>query len=187
MSLKSSSAIAAATLNTGAASTTKTSKVFTLPLETFTIDYGESVKGDQPKVILSLAEPVKGIGTIQIFAPKFRVVGGRLTKLSYDDQLQYLAEHFEPGKTITGAEYQEGLYFKQYEIGGPNYEIIETHNALDALETTGANSSVMVFGAANTKMSRKDTETATNMAKGNYSKVAVQSGGVMDILKGIFK
>jgi hypothetical protein len=110
-----------------------------------------------------------------------------LTKLSYDDQLQYLAEYFEPGKTITGAEFQEGLYFKSYEIGGPNYEILETHNALDTLETTGVNSSVMEFGAANTKRSRKDTETATNMSKGNYGKVAVQAGAVKSILSNIFK
>ncbi len=183
--LKSSTAATVnSTLNT--TSTGKKSKVFTLPLETFTIDYGESVKGDQPKVILSLAEPVKGIGTIQIFAPKFRVIDNKLTKLSYDDQLQYLAEHFEPGKTITGAEFQEGLYFKRYEVDGPNYEIIETQNAIDAMKTTNTNSSVMEFGAANTKMSRKDVETATSLSRGNYGKVAVQSGGVMDILKGIF-
>lgn len=148
-----------------------TCNVWTLPLEIFTVNFAKTAKNDKPKVILELAVPRQGIGTIQVFAPSY---------LSYDEQFAYLAEYFEHGMTINGADNQpevsedgivDGFYFKRYDIDGPNYELISAKSAASKLEATGLNSSVMTFGTANTKLTRAQVETSTALQRGNYTKV----------------
>jgi hypothetical protein len=186
--LKSISAVTSASEALNVASTVGTLNLYSLPLETFVVNFANSVKGDKPKVILELAVPVKGIGTIQIFAPSY---------LSFDEQRAHLAEYFEHGATINGADNQpecgpdgslEGIFFKRYEIDGPNYEVVSAASALGKMKATGLNSSVMQFGAANTKLTRAQIETATSLQRGNYAKVAVQQeGGVMGWLANVLK
>ena len=160
-----------------AAPVATTCNVWTLPLEVFTVNFAKTAKQDKPKVILELAVPRQGIGTIQVFAPSY---------LSYDEQFAYLAEYFEHGMTINGADNQpnvdadgnvDGFYFKRYETDGPNYELISAKSAQSKMEATGLNSSVMTFGAANTKLSRAQVETATALQRGNYTKVIAGDEG----------
>ena len=158
-----------------------TTNLYTLPLEILTIYYATSVKGDKPKVIFELATPIKGVGTIQIFAPSY---------LTFDEQRAHLAEYFENGITVIGSENQpvfsadgnsvEGLFFKRYEVDGPNYEIITEAAALSKMKATGLNSNVMEFGVANAKLTREQINTGKNIQRGNVGTVAVTTtGGVM--------
>jgi len=165
--------------------------LYTLPLETFTVNFANTVKGDKPKVILELAVPVKGIGTIQVFAPSY---------LSFDEQRAYLAEYFEHGMTVKGAENQptidangvvDGIYFKRYEVQGPNYELVSVNSAISKMEATGLNSNVMIFPAANTKLSREQINTATNLQKGNWAREVAKNEerttGFLNGLSNLFK
>ena len=164
-----------AALETGSnAATVGVVNLYSVPRDIFTINAANSVKGDKPKVILELAIPIKGVGTIQVFAPSY---------LSFDDQRALLAEYFEHGITVVGSDHQPefsadgnsvvGLFFKRYEVDGPNYEIVTEAAALSKMKATGLNSNVMEFGVANTKLTRDQIETATNLQRGNFGKVAV--------------
>ena len=166
-----------------------TTNLYTLPLEILTIYYATSVKGDKPKVIFELATPIKGVGTIQIFAPSY---------LTFDEQRAHLAEYFENGITVIGSENQpvfsvdgnsvEGLFFKRYEVDGPNYEIITEAAALSKMKATGLNSNVMEFGVANAKLTMEQINTCKNIQRGNIGTVAVTTGGgVMAWLAGVLK
>lgn len=169
--------------------------LYTLPLETFTVNFANTVKGDKPKVILELAVPVKGIGTIQVFAPSY---------LSFDEQRAYLAEYFEHGMTVKGADNQptigadgvvDGIFFKRYEVDGPNYELVSAKAAISKMEATGLNSNVMTFGAANAKLSREQVQTATNLQRGNWSREVAKSeqrtnnflGSIANSVSNVFK
>ena len=170
------------------AGTTGTLNLYTLPLEIFTVNFSQSAKSDKPKVILELAVPVEGVGVISIFAPSY---------LSYDEQRSFLSEYFEHGQTINGADNQpepdstgsiDGLFFKRYQMDGPNFEIVSAKSAAGKMQATGLNSSVMQFGTANSKLTRAQIENATSLQRGNYAKVAVQTeGGILGVLANIFK
>lgn len=150
--------------------------VYTFPLEKFITNYGKTEKGDKPKVIFELAQPIKGVGTIQVFAPSY---------LSYDQQFEYLAKVFKHGQAMIGADNQpeidpetgklDGFFFKRYEVDGPNYELISVESALSILEVTGSNSNVMEFGAANARLSREQINTASNLQKGNWAREVAKS------------
>lgn len=181
------SVAASSALETGA--TIGTLNLYSLPLEIFTINFANSAKNDKPKVILELTVPVQGVGVISVFAPSY---------LNYDEQRAYLSEYFEHGQTINGADNQpefsddgnsaEGLFFKRYQMDGPNFEIVTSESAIGKMKATGLNCSVMQFGAANAKQSRAQIEAATSLTRGNYGKVAVATeGGIMGVLANIFK
>lgn len=157
----------AAALATGAASTT-VCNVHTLPLAVIETNFATSAKGDKPKVILSLAVPQQGVGSISVFAPSY---------MSYDEQFAFLEKYFEHGDTIDGAQNQDAIYFKQYEVGGPNFEIISVEGAKKKMQVTGLNSSIMTFGTANAQQSRQQIQDATNITRGNVGKVIVANEG----------
>ncbi len=171
--LSNSASIATSTLSNAATSNTGTLNVHTFPTCVFIISHGTTTDGKRAKVILEPAIQDERVGTIQIFAP-----------FGQDEAL--LAE-FQAGAVIDGSKAQDlGYYFKL--SNGSNYQWMPESTAIALMQSTGLNSSVMVFPEANKKLSRDQLQTVKNINKGDIGKVAVTApGGVTAWLANAFK
>ena len=167
--LTNSAAVTASNVLSDAASATGSLNVYTFPTSVFTISHGRTTDGARAKVILESAIKDDSVGTIQIFAP-----------FGQDEAM--LAE-FVQGAVIDGSKAQNlGYYFKL--SNGSNYQWLPEATAKALMETTGLNSSVMVFPEANKKLTREQLQTVKNINLGNTGKVAVTTnGGVMGWLQ----
>ena len=163
-----SAAVASSTLS-NAVNVTGTLNVYTFPTSVFTISHGRTNDGARAKVILESAIKDDSVGTIQIFA----LYG----------QDEAMLHEFVQGAVIDGSKAQDlGYYFKL--SNGSNYQWLPEATAKALMETTGLNSSVMVFPEANKKLTREQLQTVKNINLGNTGKVAVTtSGGVMGWLQ----
>jgi hypothetical protein len=156
--------------------------VHTLPLETVIVKHDNSIKGDRPKVTMISALRSATVGTVSIFAPNY---------LSFNEQRAFLMDLFEHGDSFDGSLFQptgsvDDLYFERYGEDSPTFEVMTVKAALKRMEITGLNSAPIEFGIPNARMSRADIQTANDLQRGNYGKVAVKTNSVGDILKGIF-
>ena len=167
--LTNSAAVTASNVLSDAASATGSLNVYTFPTSVFIISHGRTNDNARAKVILEPAIQDSSVGTIQIFAP-------------YGQDEAMLAE-FVQGAVIDGSKAQDlGYYFKL--SNGSNYQWLPEATAKALMETTGLNSSVMVFPEANKKLTREQLQTMKNINLGNTGKVAVTtSGGVMGWLQ----
>lgn len=169
MSKLINSASVASNVLSDAANATGTLNVHTFPTSVFIISHGRTNDNARAKVILESAIQNDSVGTIQIFAP-----------FGQDEAM--LAE-FVQGAVIDGSKAQDlGYYFKH--SNGSNYQWLSESTAKALMETTGLNSSVMVFPEANKKLTREQLQTVKNINKGDIGKVAVTTdGGVIGWLK----
>ena len=167
--LTNSAAVTASNVLSDAASATGSLNVYTFPTSVFTISHGRTNDGARAKVILESAIKDDSVGTIQIFA----LYG----------QDEAMLHEFVQGAVIDGSKAQDlGYYFKL--SNGSNYQWLPEATAKALMETTGLNSSVMVFPEANKKLTREQLQTVKNINLGNTGKVAVTtSGGVMGWLQ----
>ena len=167
--LTNSAAVTASNVLSDAASATGSLNVYTFPTSVFTISHGRTNDGARAKVILESAIKDDSVGTIQIFA----LYG----------QDEAMLHEFVQGAVIDGSKAQDlGYYFKL--SNGSNYQWLPEATAKALMETTGLNSSVMVFPEANKKLTREQLQTMKNINLGNTGKVAVTtSGGVMGWLQ----
>ena len=167
--LTNSAAVTASNVLSDAASATGSLNVYTFPTSVFIISHGRTNDNARAKVILEPAIQDSSVGTIQIFAP-------------YGQDEAMLAE-FVQGAVIDGSKAQDlGYYFKL--SNGSNYQWLPEATAKALMETTGLNSSVMVFPEANKKLTREQLQTVKNINLGNTGKVAVTtSGGVIGWLQ----
>ena len=169
MSKLTNSASVASNVLSDAANATGTLNVYTFPTSVFTISHGTTTDGKRAKVILESAIQNDSVGTIQIFAPY--------------GQDEAMLQEFVQGAVIDGSKAQDlGYYFKH--SNGSNYQWLSESTAKALMETTGLNSSVMVFPEANKKLTREQLQTVKNINKGDIGKVAVTTdGGVIGWLK----
>jgi hypothetical protein len=153
----------AAAVESETTTTEGTLNLRTLVLDTFKISHGRTSDGKNAKVILSPLVVRKGQGTIQIFAP-----------FGMDEQL---LQEFPAGAVIDGSKNQEvGYYFEHSK--GSNYTWIPSEETAKAMmETTGLNSSPMIWGIANEEQSRQQVQDAKNLQSGRFGKVAAQTEG----------
>lgn len=167
--LTNSAAVTASNVLSDASSATGTLNVYTFPTSVFTISHGRTNDGARAKVILEPAIQNDSVGTIQIFAPF--------------GQDEAMLQEFVQGAVIDGSKAQDlGYYFKL--SNGSNYQWMPEATAKALMETTGLNSSVMVFPEANKKLTREQLQTVKNINKGDIGKVAVTTnGGVMGWLQ----
>lgn len=163
--LTNSAAVTASNVLSDASSATGTLNVHTFPTSVFIISHGTTTDGKRAKVILESAIQNDSVGTIQIFAP-------------YGQDEAMLAE-FVQGAVIDGSKAQDlGYYFKL--SNGSNYQWLSESTAKALMETTGLNSSVMVFPEANKKLTREQARLAKNINLGNTGNVAVTTKGGTD-------
>lgn len=169
MSKLTNSASVASNVLSDAANTTGSLNVYTFPTSVFIISHGRTNDNARAKVILEPAIQNDSVGTIQIFAPY--------------GQDEALLQEFVAGSVIDGSKAQDlGYYFKH--SNGSNYQWMPEQTAIALMETTGLNSSVMMFPEANKKLTREQLQTVKNINKGDIGKVAVTTnGGVLGWLQ----
>lgn len=156
-------AMSAALTSEEATSTEGTLNLHTFPLDAFKISHGRTADGKNAKVILSPLVVKKGQGTIQIFAP-------------FNCDADLLKE-FPAGLVINGADNQDvGYYFEHSK--GSNYTWIPNEATAKAMmDTTGLNSSPMVWGIANEQLTREQVQDAKDLQTGKFGKVAARNEG----------